>query len=139
MDKCFKWRFDDAIANEDSIVVDGTTVEFRTNDPGILSQDFDRIHGFDRRRSTDEEFYDNEGDCIEIDHADDCSFFGPVYESQLNGAQQMEECFEDRVGRDSDHAGHKPFFKTPSLTIRELEVIRESSQSSSETDITFTR
>lgn len=121
--------------------MDGTTVEFRTNDPGILSQDFDRIRGFDQGRSTDNEFYEDEGDlgCIEIDHAEDCSYFGPVYESQLIGAQQMEEFFEDRVGREADHPGHKPFFKTPSLAIRELEVIRESSQSSSETDITFTR
>lgn len=121
--------------------MDGTTVEFHTNDPGILNQDFDRIRRFDQRRSTENEFCEDEGDlgCIEIDHADDCSYFGPVYESQLNGAQQMEECFEDRMGRESDHTGHKPFFKTPSLTIRELEVIRESSQSSSETDITYTR
>lgn len=59
-----------------------------------------------------------------------------MYEARAKS--NLDDGGEDDI--DSDNGLHtKTYYKSPGVTVRELEVIKESSQSSSENDLTFTR
>lgn len=108
--KNFKWRFDDCIKR----------------DP---EKKFDRASS-EGAESENEELVCDVNTHYIFGNTDKTSYYSPsVYEPRTSSDDES----------DLDNGSHKNYFKTPSSATRELEVIKESSQSSSENDIVFAR
>lgn len=111
-----KWKFDDS--------------------PGVHSEMHNLEQNLDRIRS--------------LSHERSCNAFGinsdNLLEVEVNGVDNSDDddvencttCARDACDEKSEYSAHK-FSRTSSLSNRELDVIKESSRSSSDTEVTLTR
>lgn len=113
-----KWKFDDSPGADD--------------DMQNLEHNLDRIRSLSHERSFNAYGLKEHDNLLEVevnDIADDDSDENKDYG---NG------CAHDVHDEKSDYSAHK-FSRTSSLSNRELDVIKESSRSSSDTEVTLTR
>ncbi|XP_060801378.1 uncharacterized protein LOC132901987 [Amyelois transitella] len=112
-----KWRFDDSQAEDDM---------------QTLEQNLDRIRSLSHERNFNAYGLKDSDNLLEVEVnvAEDDSDENKDY----NGGSARESCDEK-----SDYGTAHKFSRTSSLSNRELDVIKESSRSSSDTEVTLTR
>lgn len=113
-----KWKFDDSPGGNDEL--------------HNLEQNLDRIRSLSHERNCNVFGLKDNDNLLEVE------VNGVVDEDIDDNVKEYNPCVRDICEDKSEYSAHK-FSRTSSLSNRELDVIKESSRSSSDTEVTLTR